>query len=155
MDLITPDIEDSERIVDELWLPLAREMAEMDPHNELADEVREPAVAYRREQLSSRDTTCRVLADGDSWAGYVQATYRESPPVFARGDAAHVQELWVAPDYRGEGHGERLVAAVEAWGCERNAERISLNVDERNDAARNLYASLGYEPRRLELDKHL
>lgn len=53
---------------------------------------------------------------------------------------------YVAPEARGQGVGHRLLEAlideVRAWD---GVERLTLSVVERADAARRLYAALGFE----------
>lgn len=155
MEFVAPEPDDAERVVEELWLPLAREMADIDPYNELAEDVRSDAVTYRRRKLSDPDVFVRVAADAGEWVGYVQATFAPSPPVFDRGDAVDVNELWVAPERRGEGLARELMARAESWGRERGAERARLSVNADNEAGRSLYESLGYEVRRLRMDRGL
>lgn len=155
MDLLAPAPEDAERVVDELWLPLARDMAELDAYNELAEEFRPVAVEHRRETLADDDTFLRVAVEDGEWLGYVQATVAESPPVFARGEELRVNELWVAERARGTGIASRLLDRAEICGRERGAERAGLHVNVANEAARSLYESRGYETRRLYVDRPL
>jgi ribosomal protein S18 acetylase RimI-like enzyme len=59
---------------------------------------------------------------------------------------AYVQDLWTAPDLRGQGVGRALLAAVATasardWG----AAYLTLSVHRRNDAAAQFYAGLGFE----------
>lgn len=155
MALYEPSPDEAERVVEELWLPLAASMADLDGYNALAPDAREAAIPYRRDLLAADDALCRVATAGDAWVGYVQAVASESPPVFARGDGVHVEELWVEPDHRGEGHATALMDAVAAWGRERGAERVSLSVNADNERAREFYASRGFDTRRLRLDRDL
>lgn len=155
MHLHAPGPDEAERVVDELWIPLSHEMGAVDSYNELADKFRDAAVEYRREKLAAEDTFIRVAAVDGEWVGYVQATFEESPPVFARGPDLHVNELWVAESERGQAVASRLLDAAEAWGRERGAERVGLHVNVANEAARGLYESRGYETRRLYVDREL
>lgn len=151
-------------LVDDLWLPFAREMAELDPSNELADDVRDDAAAHRERQFADDDVATFVTAvdggggDGEEvedvdggLAGYAVVERSESPPVFARGPAASVEEVDVRPDYRGMGVATDLMDRAEAWGAERGCERAVLGVNADNDAAQRLYESRGYEVRRHKM----
>jgi GNAT superfamily N-acetyltransferase len=80
-----------------------------------------------------------------AFAGYVAAEISESPPVFARGDALYVADLYVRPAFRGDGLAGDLLDAVESWGAERGCERAELHVNARNDRARDVYESRDYE----------
>lgn len=52
--------------------------------------------------------------------------------------------VMVDPDRRGQGLGRNLVAGIIGWAKSAGAERIFLQAAIENDAARGLYASLGF-----------
>ena len=56
-----------------------------------------------------------------------------------------VQGVWVAPEARGHGLAEPGMAAVVQQSRERHAPRVSLYVNDYNDAARATYARVGFE----------
>ncbi len=56
----------------------------------------------------------------------------------------NVHDLAVLPDWRGQGIGRRLLAAVEALARERGHCKITLEVREDNPKARVLYRGLGF-----------
>ena len=62
---------------------------------------------------------------------------------------AHTAIVWgvyVAPEHRGRGLGRRLLeTAIDAARAMPGVERLGLSVDERNEGARRLYESLGFE----------
>lgn len=142
---------------DGCWLPFAREMAELDDHDALADdeaELRDDNVAHKRERFVEDDShTVVAIPDRDgltaddtpSFAGYASAEIGESPPVFARGDPVYVSELYVRPEYRGDGLAHRLLDAVEDWGRDCGCERAELHVHARNETAKRVYETRGYE----------
>lgn len=142
-------------LIDDLWEPFAREMADIDGYNDLADEIREPALAYRKNQLED-DGVATFVAEGDyRLVGYVVIGYKDSPPVFARGPAGHVEELYVRPGFRGRSVGRDLLDRAEAWARERGCERVSLGVHTSNEDAREFYESCGYDIRRHYMDRSL
>jgi ribosomal protein S18 acetylase RimI-like enzyme len=64
------------------------------------------------------------------------------------GDQADVAELismWVSPSARGQGVGDRLIAAVERWARDCGAVVLKLAVAEDNPSARALYRRSGFE----------
>jgi len=82
------------------------------------------------------------VADPDATAtpvGYLLATAGPAP--------AHVAELVVAPAYRRQGRGRRLLAAAMARLRATGADAVGIAVEPDNDAARSLYAESGFEPR--------
>ncbi|MFC6941390.1 GNAT family N-acetyltransferase [Salinirubellus sp. GCM10025818] len=150
------DESEVERLVEELWLPFAREMADVDDYNELVDEgtAREHGLSYRHEQL--RDEDCRVwIAVQEGWLGYVRASVSSPPPVFDRGRTLRIGELYVVPEARGEGVADALLDRATEWGEERDCERVGLSVNAENDRARSFYERRGFEARRLKLDRSL
>lgn len=53
-------------------------------------------------------------------------------------------DIVVAPSERGRGHGRALTRSLLAWGRSAGAHTGYLQVREANDAARRLYAGLGF-----------
>jgi ribosomal protein S18 acetylase RimI-like enzyme len=66
-----------------------------------------------------------------------------------------VSNLFVAPDYRGEGVGGALLRAAECALREAGADAVALEALADNERARAFYADHGYEPHRVELTKSL
>jgi ribosomal protein S18 acetylase RimI-like enzyme len=58
---------------------------------------------------------------------------------------AHLEELYVAPDHRGEGLGRALLERVLEFARERGAARVDLGTAVDDRAARALYESVGFE----------
>ncbi len=60
-------------------------------------------------------------------------------------DEFHLHNLAVHPDFRGRGVARGLLEAAESLCRQRDFRRILLEIREDNEAARNLYLSLGFE----------
>jgi ribosomal protein S18 acetylase RimI-like enzyme len=75
-------------------------------------------------------------------AGYRQDTVR-----------GIIENIYVEPEYRNGGLGERLVGAAEDALVQRGAEAITLEVMADNEDARRFYRRQGYEPHRVEVEK--
>jgi len=139
-------------------VPFSEEIAALDRYEALADDVDVVAAAvdYRRDRVEADDVAHFVAERDRRLAGYVHVEHRESPPVFARGDEAHVVGLYVRPPDRGDGLASSLLARAERWAGERDCKYVTLSVNVDNAAARGLYDDRGYEPfrerrrRRLE-----
>jgi ribosomal protein S18 acetylase RimI-like enzyme len=54
--------------------------------------------------------------------------------------------VWVAPDARGRGVGDALLAAATSWATGAGADRIVLDVGDHNDRAVAFYARWGFSP---------
>ncbi len=61
-------------------------------------------------------------------------------------DEAHVTNVGVLPEYRGEGIGELLMRSLIAMAKNRGAKKMTLEVRKNNYVAQNLYSKLGFEP---------
>lgn len=64
-----------------------------------------------------------------------------------------VENIFVRPDYRGEGIGSALLRAGEDALTEKGASVVALEVMAENELARRFYADHGYVPHRIELEK--
>lgn len=149
-------------LVDDLWFPFAEEMGELDPYNELAENVRNDAIEHRERQFEDDDVAIFLSESDDASGhgertitGYAVVTASESPPIFARGREASLGELYVRPRYRDQGLGTRLMQRAESWAGDEDCEYIELGVNADNDPARALYESQGYSVRRQKMDKRL
>lgn len=63
---------------------------------------------------------------------------------FAGAPLVNVHDLSVLEDYRGQGIGSRLLAAVEKCAAEQGCCKVTLEVREVNPEAERLYRRLGY-----------
>jgi ribosomal protein S18 acetylase RimI-like enzyme len=59
---------------------------------------------------------------------------------------AWLVSMWVAPERRGSGLADQLVAAVTAWAESEGRSWIRLHVEEYNARALRCYQRLGFEP---------
>lgn len=60
-------------------------------------------------------------------------------------EEAHVTNVAIMPDYRGQGRGKRLMLAMMRHAVKRGAEKMTLEVREGNSIAQHMYATLGFE----------
>ena len=61
-------------------------------------------------------------------------------------DEAHVTNVGVLPEYRGEGTGESLMRSLMSIAKDLGANKMTLEVRKSNYVAQNLYSKLGFEP---------
>lgn len=145
-----------EILVEDLWLPFAEEMADVSAFDALAGQgVRENAIEYRREQFENDARTTFVADSGEDLVGYVSVERRESPPVFARGEAGYVHGLYVLSEYRGTGLASRLFERAQEWASQRGCVHLSLDVHPDNEPARSIYREWGFQPVRERLVRPL
>jgi len=155
MDVRALRADEIDRLIDELWLPFAREMADLDTYNELVDDVRADARSYREAKLADESSATFVATVDDELAGYVRVTAEQSPPVFARGSEATIGEVYVAQSHRGGSLATALLDRAESWAEDRGCEYATLSVNERNESAQAVYDARGYSVRRYKMDYRL
>jgi ribosomal protein S18 acetylase RimI-like enzyme len=63
-----------------------------------------------------------------------------------RSDVAHVIQMWVAPEARGQGYGARLMERVLDWARSAAVQSVQLRVTLGATSAVRLYRRLGFEP---------
>jgi ribosomal protein S18 acetylase RimI-like enzyme len=86
-----------------------------------------------------------VLLGGEGPDGIAQLRYRRS--IWSGELDAYLEELYVAPERRGEGIGRALLEAVMDSAREEGATHIDLGTSEDDTAALGLYESAGFTNR--------
>lgn len=71
------------------------------------------------------------------------------------GDYCYLQDLFVAPDVRGGGHGRRLIEHVYAQARAANAARVYWLTHDSNTTARQLYDRIADNPGFIQYRKNL
>ncbi len=61
------------------------------------------------------------------------------------GPALLVEDVVVAPEWRGRGVGRRLLTALGEWGASHDAHRLQLLADRNNTAGLGFYRQLGWQ----------
>ena len=86
-----------------------------------------------------------VLFAGEGPDGFAELRFR--PSLYTGALDAHLEELYVRPERRGEGLGRALLEAAMELARKRGAARIDLNTSVSDVAARALYESAGFTNR--------
>ncbi len=97
-------------------------------------------VARVREHIA-RDLSVFLLA-GPPQVGVAQLRFREY--LLTGTPMCYLEELYVVPDRRGEGHGRILMQSAMSLARERGATTMELGTAANDTAARGLYESLGF-----------
>lgn len=137
-----------ERLVDNLWFPLGREMAELDDFNALAEDVREDAIAYHEATFTDDERTILVAIENGEFAGFIYAKRERTMPIFKRECELHIIEVYVREQSRQQGIASKLLAEIETWEKAQNCEWASLMVHVDNHAAHSLYENNEFEVKR-------
>lgn len=96
-----------------------------------------------------------VLCEGDAVIGMVSLLFVTSTALGSR--VALLEDMVIAPEQRGHGHGNRLLDAAIVHARERGCRRITLLTDRDNRIGQHFYARHGFSestmlPMRLMLD---
>ncbi len=107
----------------------------------------------RRFMASSGMLTLVAETEAGECAGFIMVG--KSASVFTDQQQAFVYDIAVTPQFRRRGIGRMLMERAEAYAREQEMGFITLMVDCRNEAARTLYAQLGFEDGKVLMRKLL
>lgn len=68
---------------------------------------------------------------------------------------AFLYDIWVAPEFRGQGIGKALVGWASEWARSRGHRKIKLEVGEGNPRAQHVYEASGFKAERRYMGKRL
>ena len=103
------------------------------------DDAPDPGHEERMHAALAADTT--FLATGDPPVGFVAFSVRR--PYWTARPEAHVDDLYVVPERRGEGLGRALLEAAIAEACALGLGHLELTTTEEDVAAAALYRAVG------------
>ena len=67
----------------------------------------------------------------------------------------YIKNLYVAPEWRGQGCAEELLTTAEQWFRRKGAQKAALDASVCNEQALALYERCGYQVSRLRLEKSI
>ena len=133
------------------WLPLLRDDYAEDlvrDYGMSADKARAQAVAEIDGHRSAEHSVFVIEVErepvGHLWLVERRDAYEPTLVVY---------DIDVDESYRGRGYGKAAMVFAEEEGRRRGLTRIALHVGARNDGARNLYRSLGFEENEVAMSK--
>jgi GNAT superfamily N-acetyltransferase len=129
-----------------LWMAFMSEQAGLDDRLAVADDARERWDNDFSVWLNDERQATFVAEVDDALRGFATAHQWGPPPIYEDAVEVYLDELYVAPEARRSGLGEKLVAAVRTWGATLGAARIRLQALHANEAAQAFWAACGAEP---------
>ncbi len=147
---------EAKNLVEELWLPLAREMEEVSEYNQLEEDLDiQETIEHKREKLGSGDTYFYIAEESDQKAGFISASLKDSIPVFSRGTKLKLNEIFVKKDFRRKGIASTLMNEIEEVANREDCETIELDVNVANQSAQELYRERGFDTERKKMIKEV
>lgn len=113
-----------------------------DFNREFEEPTPAPAVLEPRVRAFIADQTKTYLLGGPGPDGFAQVAF--IPTIWAEGPVAHLDELYVKPERRGQGIGRALMEALLELARQRDAAGLEVVTGEDDLAARRLYESFGF-----------
>jgi len=128
---------------------------ELDPARFIGTMTNTPSkyANFLERELNRADAVVLVAQEDGMVLGYAYAALEGADYMSLRGPAGVIHDLFVDPARRREGVGRMLLDAVVVEMDMRGAERIVLSTAYGNEAARSLFASLGFRPTMVEMTR--
>ncbi|MFB6099633.1 MAG: GNAT family N-acetyltransferase [Candidatus Nanohalobium sp.] len=156
MEIREAESSEAGKIVEELWLPLAQEMEEVSDYNQLKEGLGlQETIEHKREKLQSNDSYFYIAEESGKKAGFISATVKDSPPIFKRGPKLKINEIFVKEDFRRKGIASELMDRIDEVAESGSVDTIELEVNVRNDSAKELYRKHGFKVEREKMVKNL
>lgn len=129
-----------------LWRTLAQEMAELGSSVLPTTSNAERWAHHVSAAVEHGEGCLFVATEKDRVVGFAYATYRWRHPMDQRYHVGSLDDLYVAPDVRRQGIGERLVRAALGRMKEEDVQRVRTSALASNGPAQRLYAKIGFAP---------
>ncbi len=108
---------------------------------------------FLKSQLAQPDVIVLVAEAQGRLLGYAYAASEGFDYMSLRGPAGLIHDLFVDPASRRRGIGRLLMEAAMAGLKSMGCERFVLSTAHRNEAARNLFAAMGFRPTMVEMTR--
>ncbi len=118
-----------------MWLPLWQENCQHQISEEVTTET------WRRLTNQKEQVFGLGLFDGDTLIGFLHYVLHSTTGFIE--PAAYMQDLFVVPDHRGQGHAKRLVWELHELGKSQNWARLYWFADNNDETVQALYKNLG------------
>lgn len=107
---------------------------------ELGIEVRDWDGLFREMDTDGRGNKAYLRTDGKRTVGFLQFCVMDCAGWFMTKELGFVREFWIAPEYRGQGHGSELLGLAEGYFAGQGVTSLVLTTD----TAAGFYEKHGY-----------
>lgn len=148
--------EDDAKAVAELWADLGRHLP---PAGKRWALVPDAAARWRahlvRHFVGGETGLALVAEEGGEVVGYVTATLREKPPLYANPRVLQIDTVAVAPRRQHRGVGRALLDGALAWGREQGAQSAEITTSFYNVPARATWRKFGFDEALITMSRDL
>ncbi len=107
---------------------------------ELGIHVKDWEGLFREMDSDGRGNRAYLRMDGGRTVGFLQFCVMECAGWFLTKELGFVREFWIAPEYRGQGHGSELLGLAEGYFAQRGVTTVALTTN----TAPEFYVKQGY-----------
>lgn len=136
--------EDLEAVLD-LWQEMMDYHAGLDQRFQQVADSRDHFRMTLREWMADDTQRVLVAVDDGEIVGYIIGRIAENPPIFELRFLGHVSDICVAPEWRRQGIGRKLFAAVLNWFRRQGLPVVQLNVAAANAVSQAFWREMGFQ----------
>ena len=78
--------------------------------------------------------------------GFLHAFLWHDMPLFEQRQEVYLEDLYLDPSFRGQGHGKRMYEMLVSWAGEHDAQAIRLSTLAANPKSNAFWVHMGFEP---------
>jgi ribosomal protein S18 acetylase RimI-like enzyme len=126
-----------------LWKEVMAFHAALDPRFRPAPGGHTHWVRAVSDWVQEEDNYVLVAEVAGQIVGYIVGMMRENPPVFLPPRYGFVSDICVAPEWRQQGVGRRMFAALKEWFRQQGADHVELRVAHNNPTSQAFWRAAG------------
>ncbi len=150
-------VDDAQAIVD-LWKGFVEFLSPQDPRYEAREGAYEKWHKYFQNRMAGSEHATVIVAEDDAsgeLVGVIEARVTGGHPVFKVSKHGHLYGHFVVEDRRGEGIGEELIQAAEAWFRDKQLPYYRVSVLSWLPEVKQAYEDAGMEHAEWIMEKEL
>lgn len=87
--------------------------------------------------------------------GYIIAGFHYEAPLFVQNRYGYIADMWIEPEYRGQGAADVLLQTALDFLKEQGASRVQLEVMVNNEPGKRFWQKAGFEPFEMVMRKDI
>ncbi len=130
----------------ELWMNMMSEHRTFEPRLRLSKIARGAYENYLALQLRSPRSHVLIAIKDNTIQAFSCAYIAQNLPMFHPPEFGYISDVYVVPQYRQSGLGKKLIKLMHDWFTSQNLEVCQLQVYRQNQAGREFWSAMGYQP---------